>query len=118
MTCAARHTYKTVGYACFQRYTSARASFSQEINGQTSPPTGQKSVAMRGEGRVQSSPERCPAGHELVPGRTVVGWSRRDCTSGVRGIAGLPAEPWSRTENAFMHSFRPDRIRTPAMLWP
>ena len=86
MTCAARRTCKTVGYAFFQRCTSVPASFSQEIDGQAShPDRGRESVAMRSEGRVRSWPERHPAGHELALGRTVVGWSPRDCTSGVGG---------------------------------
>jgi hypothetical protein len=46
---------------------------------------GQKSVAMRGEGRARSWPERHPAGHDVGLGFTVVGRSPRDCTSGVRG---------------------------------
>jgi hypothetical protein len=34
---------------------------------------------------VEVAPERCPAGHELAPGRTLVGWSPCDCTAGVSG---------------------------------
>jgi hypothetical protein len=86
MTCAARRTCKTVRYAFFQRCTSVPASFSQEIDGQAShPDRGRESVAMRSEGHVRSWPERHPAGHELALGRTVVGWSPRDCTSSVGG---------------------------------
>ena len=108
MTCAARRTCKTVGYAFFQRCTSVPASFSQEIDGQASHPyRGRKSVAMRGEGRVRSWPERHPAGHELALGRTVVGWSPRDCTSSVGGSARLPTERWSTTENVLILSFPP-----------
>ena len=40
MTCAARRTCRTAGYACSQRYTSARASLSQEIDGRASHRTG------------------------------------------------------------------------------
>ena len=30
-------------------------------------------------------PERCPAGHPLLPHGTLVGWSPCDCTAGVHG---------------------------------
>ena len=34
---------------------------------------------------VEIPPERCPAGHPLLPRGTLVGWSPCDCTPGVRG---------------------------------
>jgi hypothetical protein len=34
---------------------------------------------------VEIPPERCPAGHPLLPHGTLVGWSPCDCTSGVHG---------------------------------
>ena len=34
---------------------------------------------------VEVPPERCPAGHPLLPRGTLVGWSPCDCTPGVHG---------------------------------
>jgi hypothetical protein len=34
---------------------------------------------------VEVAPERCPAGHPLLPHGTLVGWSPCDCTLGVHG---------------------------------
>jgi hypothetical protein len=41
---------------------------------------------LRSDGSVEEvSPERCPAGHPLLPHGTLVGWSPCDCTPGVHG---------------------------------
>jgi hypothetical protein len=41
---------------------------------------------LRPDGSVEEiPPERCPAGHPLLPRGTLVSWSPCDCTPGVRG---------------------------------
>ena len=44
------------------------------------------SIEQLPDGSVEEiPPERCPAGHPLLPHGTLVGWSPCDCTSGVHG---------------------------------
>jgi hypothetical protein len=44
------------------------------------------SIRQLPDGRVvEVPPERCPAGHPLLPRGTLVGWSPCDCTPGVHG---------------------------------